>query len=177
MGFIASFDEFMSGNGIWIVIGILIAALILTTIFLILNVIKIKKAEKENLNIDKNDVKKTQNDENVLQKQENNNKVEKQEQMKENNLNSKKQKQMKENDISTENNLEKDNKEQKISKKVYGVTYDKSKREWVVKKTGSSRASKRFTTKAEALEYAEKLSELNGVGLRVHKKDGKFQKR
>ena len=164
MSFIASFDEFMSGNGIWIVIGILIAALILTTIFLILNVIKIKKAEKENLNIDKNDVKKTQNDENVLQKQENNNKVEKQEQMKEN-------------DISTENNLEKDNKEQKNSKKVYGVTYDKSKREWVVKKTGSSRASKRFTTKAEALEYAEKLSELNGVGLRVHKKDGKFQKR
>ena len=164
MSFIASFDEFMSGNGIWIVIGILIAALILTTIFLILNVIKIKKAEKENLNIDKNNVKKTQNDENVLQKQENNNKVEKQEQMNEN-------------DISTENNLEKDNKEQKNSKKVYGVTYDKSKREWVVKKTGSSRASKRFTTKAEALEYAEKLSELNGVGLRVHKKDGKFQKR
>ena len=163
MSFIASFDEFMSGNGIWIVIGILIAALILTTIFLILNVIKIKKAEKENLNIDKNDVKKTQNDENVLQKQENNN--------------VKKQEQMKENDISTENNLEKDNKEQKNSKKVYGVTYDKSKREWVVKKTGSSRASKRFTTKAEALEYAEKLSELNGVGLRVHKKDGKFQKR
>ena len=64
-----------------------------------------------------------------------------------------------------------------MTKETYGVTYDKENRQWVVKKTGSARASKRCATKAEALEYAEKLSEAKGANLRVHKKDGKFQKR
>ena len=66
---------------------------------------------------------------------------------------------------------------QQEKKATYGLTYDKENRQWVVKKTGATRASKRFLTKAEALEYAEKLSEANGANLRVHKKDGKFQKR
>ena len=58
-----------------------------------------------------------------------------------------------------------------MTKETYGVTYDKENRQWVVKKTGSARASKRCATKAEALEYAEKLSEAKGANLRVHKKD------
>ena len=72
---------------------------------------------------------------------------------------------------------QKQKEEKPVAKETYGITYDKESREWVVKKTGSSRASKRFVTKAEALEYAEKLSESKGANLRVHKKDGKFQKR
>lgn len=58
----------------------------------------------------------------------------------------------------------------------YIISYDKNARLWVVKKTGSSRASKRFVTKAEALEYAEALSQKQNLNLTVKKKDGKFQK-
>ena len=42
----SSFDEFMAGNGIWIVIGVLAGALIITTIFLILNILKEKKKKE-----------------------------------------------------------------------------------------------------------------------------------
>ena len=57
------------------------------------------------------------------------------------------------------------------------LTYDKENKEWVVKKTGGQRASKRFSTKKEALVYAEKLSQNQDLNLTVKKKDGKFQKR
>ena len=84
-------------------------------------------------------------------------------------------------EVKEEKKAEETNEEEAEMKKeekkaTYGVTYDKEKREWVVKKTGSTRASKRCATKAEALEVAEKLSEASGANLRVHKKNGKFQK-
>ena len=58
----------------------------------------------------------------------------------------------------------------------YMVTYDKENKEWVVKKTGAARASRRCRTKAEALEVAERLAENQDLNLTVKKKDGKFQK-
>ncbi len=67
-------------------------------------------------------------------------------------------------------------KEVKAKAQKYIISYDKNEREWVVKKTGSARASKRFHTKQEALKYAEALSEKQNISMTVKKKDGKFQK-
>lgn len=72
-------------------------------------------------------------------------------------------------------------KEEKVEEKMerkqkYMVIYDKENKDWVVKKTDSSRASKRCKTKAEALEVATRLSESQDLSLTVKKKDGKFQK-
>jgi len=58
----------------------------------------------------------------------------------------------------------------------YMVTYDKEKKDWVIKKTGSTRASKRCKTKKEALEIAEHLAASQDMNLSIKKKDGKFQK-
>ena len=60
---------------------------------------------------------------------------------------------------------------------AYRLTYDSDAREWVIKRDGSERATRRVKTKEEALKVMEQLSENQGVGTHVHKKDGKFQKK
>ncbi len=67
--------------------------------------------------------------------------------------------------------------DEKKTNQKYMVTYDKEHEEWVVKKTGASRASKRCKTKKEAMEVAEKLAQSQDLNITVKKKDGKFQKR
>ncbi len=67
--------------------------------------------------------------------------------------------------------------EDKKPAQKYMVTYDKERKDWVVKKTGAARASKRCKTKKEAMEVAEKLAETQELNISVKKKDGKFQKR
>ena len=67
--------------------------------------------------------------------------------------------------------------DEKKTNQKYMVTYDKEHEEWVVKKTGASRASKRCKTKKEAMEVAEILAESKDMNIIVKKKDGKFQKR
>ncbi len=67
--------------------------------------------------------------------------------------------------------------EDKKPAQKYMVTYDKEHKDWVVKKTGAARASKRCKTKKEAMEVAEKLAETQELNISVKKKDGKFQKR
>ena len=67
--------------------------------------------------------------------------------------------------------------EDKKTAQKYMVTYDKEHKDWVVKKTGAARASKRCKTKKEAMEVAEKLAESQELNISVKKKDGKFQKR
>ncbi len=67
--------------------------------------------------------------------------------------------------------------EDKKPSQKYMVTYDKDRKDWVVKKTGATRASKRCKTKKEAMEVAEKLAESQDLNISVKKKDGKFQKR
>ena len=66
--------------------------------------------------------------------------------------------------------------EEKQRAQKYMVIYDKENKEWVVKKTGAQRASKRCRTKVEALEVAERLAENQDLNLTVKKKNGKFQK-
>lgn len=67
--------------------------------------------------------------------------------------------------------------EAKTKNQKYMVIYDKEKKDWIVKKTGAGRASKRCRTKKEALEVAERLAESQDLNLTVKKKDGKFQKK
>lgn len=73
--------------------------------------------------------------------------------------------------------VEKKAEEKPKRKQVYMVTFDKEEREWVIKKTGADRASRRCKTKQEALEIVDKLSENQDLGVSVKKKDGKFQKK
>lgn len=61
-------------------------------------------------------------------------------------------------------------------KNTYRVSYDSDRKVWVVKKDGSSRASRLADTKEEALKIAGELADNGGANLSVHKKDGKFQK-
>lgn len=191
---LAGFDEFMSGNGVWIVIGVLIAALIISIIFLILNIIKMKKNNRREKSVKDNDEKNNEVSEEIPSSKEDKDVVKVEEEKKDISVEEKTKKTKSEKSMSkiqktgkTKNKqLESDKtneknettKLEKIEKSnvTYGVTYDKTNKEWVVKKTGASRASKRFSTKAEALEYAEKISENNNANLRVHKKNGKFQK-
>ena len=46
---------------------------------------------------------------------------------------------------------------------------------WAVKKSGSSRASKNFDNKAEALDYGRKLSRTEKTELYIHKRNGTIQ--
>ena len=199
MNFLASFDEFMTGDGIWIVVGVLALALVVTVVSLILNIVKAKKqkaleeAEKVEEQPGKEEKVGNVKEEPLKEEQKEEVKEEpKEEQKEEAEAETKKTSEKPKKKASSAKNskpaeAEKAQKEhaekqqvkeeKPMTKETYGVTYDKENRQWVVKKTGSARASKRCATKAEALEYAEKLSEAKGANLRVHKKDGKFQKR
>lgn len=82
--------------------------------------------------------------------------------------------------VQNENKQEKDEtterKTSKSSKTKYNVTFDKEKNDWVVKKAGSERATKRCRTKKEAMEVIENLASKKDISISVKKKDGKFQK-
>ena len=59
----------------------------------------------------------------------------------------------------------------------YRVTYDKDKKDWVVKKDGAQRATKRFATKEEATAFDKEIAKNHDSSLSIHKKNGKFQKK
>jgi hypothetical protein len=48
---------------------------------------------------------------------------------------------------------------------------------WAVKKSGSSKASKLFETKEEAVDYARELSKTEKTELYIHKKNGMIQEK
>ncbi len=48
---------------------------------------------------------------------------------------------------------------------------------WIVRKSGSVRASRTFDTKEKALEYAHKLSRKEKTALYIHKSNGMVQHR
>ena len=48
---------------------------------------------------------------------------------------------------------------------------------WQVKAEGSTKATKRFKTKEEAVAYAKTVSKNQGTTIVPHKKDGKLQKK
>ena len=59
---------------------------------------------------------------------------------------------------------------------IYDVLYDKEQENWIVRKRGGLRATRRFRTKDEALKFSKELATSRNAGLSVRKKDGKFQK-
>ena len=66
--------------------------------------------------------------------------------------------------VSEEQNVESENTENKGATKMverYRVTYDKDKKDWVVKKDGAQRATKRFATKEEATAMLAELKDFN----------------
>lgn len=67
--------------------------------------------------------------------------------------------------------------EPKVRAQKYMVIYDKEKKDWIIKKTGALKASKRCKTKKEAMEFVEKYAENQDLNISVKKKDGKFQKK
>ena len=60
-------------------------------------------------------------------------------------------------------------------KPSYIVFYDPEKLDWVVKREGNERATKRCRTKQEALEVIESLASNNVLKVTVSKKDGEIQ--
>ncbi len=65
----------------------------------------------------------------------------------------------------------------KAPKKVSYVVCTHPDGGWQVKKTGSTKAIRRFDTKAEADAYAKKVASNNGATVIRKKKDGKIQKK
>jgi hypothetical protein len=46
---------------------------------------------------------------------------------------------------------------------------------WAVKKSGSTKASKKFDTKDKAIQYGKEISKREKAELYIHKKDGRIQ--
>ena len=63
------------------------------------------------------------------------------------------------------------------NKKVVYVVSTHPDGGWQVKRAGSTKAIKRFDTKAEADAYAKKVASNNGASVLRKKKDGKIQKK
>ena len=67
------------------------------------------------------------------------------------------------------------------AKKVYHVSKRAEDNKWVIKFAGGEKATKLFNTKAEALEYADKLAANQDGTVLFHaskgEKKGKIQKR
>lgn len=57
------------------------------------------------------------------------------------------------------------------------VVASKAKGGWVVKKSGSVKASKSFTTKNAAVIFGRQISKSEKTELYIHKKDGSIQNR
>lgn len=57
------------------------------------------------------------------------------------------------------------------------VIPSKEKGGWAVKKSGSVKASKAFSTKSEAVEYGRTLSKRERTELFIHRRDGTIQDR
>ena len=56
------------------------------------------------------------------------------------------------------------------------LKYDRTKANWVIYRSDTTRAHRRTATKQEALTLAKDLAKRLHAQLVVHKKDGKFQK-
>lgn len=118
MEFIA-LEGFISGYGIWVVIGVLGVAFIVSVLFLFLN---IHKARKINAGLIPDEESISVN-----------------------------------NDINKETEVKSAEKENK-SDTTYTITHDEKTNEWVVKKIGAARATKRCKTPTEAQELVDRLS-------------------
>jgi len=154
--------NFISNNWLWFLIGFLVIVLILIVLVLVLKSNNLKKNNVPVENQNKDEFMKNGNESN------------------EDHCAIGELKSSEIDEVQAEPNTEDvslDNNDKKKRNVKYMVTYDKNQRDWVVKKTGSGRASKRCATKKEALEVVEKLSQKQDLKVSVQKKNGKFQKK
>lgn len=56
------------------------------------------------------------------------------------------------------------------------VKYDRMKQSWIIVRSDSHRVVRRIKTKQEAVAVGKQLAASYDANLRIHKKDGKFQK-
>ncbi|MDD4110657.1 MAG: DUF2188 domain-containing protein [Clostridia bacterium] len=159
------FEDFISGYGIWILVGCLGLAFVLSVIFLFLNVNRVKK---ERLKEKKESAKKIKKEEKKLEEK----KEIKVEKVKLTPAKTTKKpaakKATKKTTVAkktvatkkTSTPATKTTKAKPLIKEegIYLVTFDKKTKEWAVKKSSSTRATKKFKTKEEAVKFANDIS-------------------
>ena len=64
-----------------------------------------------------------------------------------------------------------------MSKRSNHVVPSKERGGWAVQKSGSTRASKSFDRKEDAVKYGRELSRREETELYIHKRDGRIQDR
>lgn len=64
-----------------------------------------------------------------------------------------------------------------MAKKANHVVPSKDKGGWAVSKSGSTKLSRSFDRKSDAVKYGRKLSKKEKTELYIHKKDGRIQDR
>lgn len=197
MNYLLSFDSFITGSGIWILVGCLGFALLVSIIFLVLNIEK-EKRKMQNGNTPV-----------VLPSLEEKPVVAEEKPVVE-------EKEVKAVEAEKEEKVEEPVKEEKVAEKKpaakkapakkaaapakaeekpvakapakkvasepikeekesasedYVVSYDFESKDWVVRKGNSQRATKRTKTKQQAIDFAKPLAEKNEVKLIVHNKN------
>ena len=161
-----AFEDFITGNGIWILIGCLAFALIVSIIFLCLNIKKEKKLQENN----KQELIAKLAEQYIAEatkepaKEPAKKPVEKKEPAKK--------------PVAKKPAAKKEPANEEVKEEAeggdYDISFDAEAKQWVVKRTNLSRAAKRTKTKQEAIDYAKPLADKNGVKLIVHTKDEKY---
>ncbi|MGB5982597.1 MAG: DUF2188 domain-containing protein [Nonlabens sp.] len=64
-----------------------------------------------------------------------------------------------------------------MNKKSNHVVPSKENGGWAVRKSGSTKVSRRFDRKSDAVNFGRKLSKKEETELYIHKKDGRIQDR
>ena len=152
------FMDFITGNGIWILVGCLAFALLVSVLFLVLNIEKEKKARANNA------AKKVVKEEtpkervkpvevNIAKKEDEVAKVEEPAAQEE----------------KVEEVVEEPASEGEEAGN-YEINYDAENKQWVVRRENSLRATKRTKTKQEAIDFAKPLADKHEVKLIVHTK-------
>lgn len=164
------FMDFITGKGIWILVGCLAFALLVSIIFLVLNIEKEKKARQNAANRQLKPRPQTQAPREKSEPIETKvvetpaAKEEKVEQPKvEAKAEPKKAEPAKEEKVEAEEKLEESGN--------YEIRYDAEAKQWVIRRENSLRATKRTRTKQEAIDYAKPLADKHEVKLIIHTKN------
>ena len=156
----SGFEEFITGNGIWILVGCLAFALLVSVLFLVLNIEKEKKAR---LNNPARVIKEEKPKERVKAVEVN---IPSKEEKVEELVVEEKVEEAKAEPVE---DVEEPVKEEESGN--YEIRYDADAKEWVVRRENSLRATKRTRTKQEAIDFAKPLAEKHEVKLIVHTKN------
>ena len=152
------FMDFITGNGIWILVGCLAFALLVSVLFLVLNIEKEKKARANNPA--RKVVKEEAPKERVKPVEVNITK-------KEEAVVEEKTEPVKEEPVVEEKEEPAAEVEESGN---YEINYDAANKQWVIRRENSLRATKRTRTKQEAIDYAKPLADKHEVKLIIHTK-------